>query len=413
MREKNGKEFNRETSAGKAFKEKAFEMRAALLALIVVFSLFGATVYAGGTQEAGGDGENDASPKENGELTLTDAMGREVTVPKNPQHIICSGAGALRLAVYLEQEGKVVAVDDMETRRPKYAARPYAIAHPEFKEKPTFGEFRGHDNPELIVSLDPQPQVIFKTFPQMGTDPRALQRKTGIPVVVLSYGDLFELKEDLFDSLRLMGGVLDAEKRAEEVIRFFEEAAQDLSKRTEGVSGSEESSSYVGGIAFKGPHGFRSTEPAYPPFRLLDAKNVAYDPEASKKTMRHANVSKEKIVMWDPDVVFLDISTLQADPQSSAVYQLRNDPAYEKLTAVAEGRVYGVFPYNWYTRNFGSILADAYFIGSVLYPERFADVEPMKKAEEIFRFLVGEPVADRLNENFDGLGFGRIPVQER
>jgi iron complex transport system substrate-binding protein len=72
---------------------------------------------------------------------------------------------------------------------------------------------------------------------------------------------------------------------------------------------------------------------------------------------------------------------------------------------VRKGKVYGVLPYNWYTKNYGSILADAYFIGKVLYPERFADVEPEAKADDIYEFLVGKAVFDEMNALFKGLAF--------
>lgn len=44
----------------------------------------------------------------------------------------------------------------------------------------------------MILTLDPQPQVIFKTYAGMGHDPEELQAKTGLPVVVLDSGDLGE-----------------------------------------------------------------------------------------------------------------------------------------------------------------------------------------------------------------------------
>jgi len=38
------------------------------------------------------------------------------------------------------------------------------------------------------------------------------------------------------------------------------------------------------------------------------------------------------------------------------------------------------------------MIADAYYIGKVLYPEQFSDVDPEKKADEIFTMFVGKPV---------------------
>jgi iron complex transport system substrate-binding protein len=347
-----------------------------------------------------------------GTLMIRDATGREVEIPDNPEYIICSGPGALRLVSYLGAQDRVVAVDDMETRRPAYDARPYAMANPQFKKLPTFGEFRGHDNPELIVALDPQPQLIFKTYPSMGTDPVELQRKTGIPVLCLNYGNLFEGREDLYTSLRTIARILHRGARAEEIIEYIESTIDDLEERTGDLSEEDKPSCYVGGIAFKGPHGFQSTEPIYPPFFFLNARNVAYDSSAEYGELEHANVAKESIVMWNPEVLFVDVSTLQSDPQGSAIYELVHDPAYRGLSAVRTGEVYGMLPYNWYTQNFGSILANAYFAGSVLYPSRFDDMDPEQKADEIYRFLVGAAVFNDLNASFGNCAFRRIDLKQ-
>jgi ABC-type Fe3+-hydroxamate transport system substrate-binding protein len=85
--------------------------------------------------------------------TIIDKTGRKVTVPVNVNRVICSGPGALRLLTYLRAQNLIVAVDDIEVKRNRFDARPYALANPEFETYPIFGEFRGFDNPELILSL--------------------------------------------------------------------------------------------------------------------------------------------------------------------------------------------------------------------------------------------------------------------
>lgn len=344
-------------------------------------------------------------------VTVTDSMGRQVEVPQNPQHVICSGAGSLRLLIYLGAHNRIIAVDDMEKRRPKFEARPYALANPGLKDYPLFGEFRGRDNPELIAGLDPQPDVIFKTYGQMGYNPQELQDKTAVRVVVLEYGDLAGHKEDLFRSIRIMARVMGKESRGAEIIAFFEKTITDLEQRTSGVPDEQKKTCYVGGIAFKGPHGFQSTEPAYPPFLFTNAGNVAYDPTKPLSELSHADVAKEKIVEWDPEYLFVDLATIQSGEAGGALYELENDTAYRNLTAVKRGKVYGLLPYNWYSQNFGSILADAYFIGSVLYPDKFDDIDPAEKADEIYEFLVGKPVFDEMNSMFQNLAFKRIPIE--
>ena len=344
-----------------------------------------------------------AQPTESGpeEITITDALGRSVTVPKAPDRVVCSGAGTLRYLTYLQAEDTIVGVDDIEKEETQFDARPYALANPQFREYPLIGEFRGNDDPEKIVACDPQ--VIFKMDVTSAADADQLSSKTGTPVVALAYGDLGVYRDDMYQALTIMGKVMGKEDRAAEVIAFFDAEIADLNTRTEGVGEADKLSTYVGGIAYRGPHGYQSTEPTYPPFTFVNAMNVA-----AEAGTEHADVAKEKIVEWDPDVLFVDLSTIQTTP--NAIDELRDDPAYQSLAAVQAGEVYGVLPYNWYTKNHGSVIADAYYVGKVLYPEQFEDIDPAVKADEIYTFLVGEPVFDEMNEAFDSMTFQKIAL---
>jgi iron complex transport system substrate-binding protein len=355
---------------------------------------------AGCTGEAG---THQAPVDEKGDqmLTITDALGRKVTVPKAPERVVCSGSGCLRYLTYLQAEDRIVGVDDIEIEETQFYARPYAFANPQFKEYPMIGEFRGNDDPEKIVLCNPQ--VIFKTYVISAGDADELSAKTGVPVIALNYGDLGAYRDDMNQALRIMGEVMGKEDRAEDVIAYFNSEIADLTDRTDDITDDNKPSTYIGGIAYRGPHGYQSTEPGYPPFEFVTAKNVAGEAGTD-----HADVAKEKIVEWDPDVLFVDLSTIQTNP--SAIDELKNDEAYQALSAVKRGDVYAVLPYNWYTINHGSMIADAYYIGSVLYPEEFSDVDPIAKADDIYTFLVGEPVFDQMNEAFNGLVFTKIEL---
>lgn len=342
---------------------------------------------------------------------LRDSGERDVIVPENIDTVICSGPGCLRLLTYLQAQEMIGAVDSIERRNSPIDARPYALANPWFRTMPVFGEFRGQDNPERIAGLVPKPQVIFKTFGSWGHDPELLEKRTSIPVVLLDYGDLGARRMQLYDGLLIMGETTGRKQRAEELIAFFDSSIEDLARRTRDAG--DGPSCYVGGIAMRGTQGFHSTEPSYPPFGFVGANNVAAELADADAEMSHAIVPKEKIVSWDPEIIFLDLSTMQAAAGAGGLHELQNHPAYRNLSAVRNGRVYGVLPYNSYAANFGSILANAYFIGKVLYPDAFADVDPAAKAGEIYRFLLGEAVFEQMNDAFDGLVFRRIPILER
>lgn len=343
--------------------------------------------------------------------TITDMAGRTVDIPEKVERVICSGPGCLRYLTYLQGQDMIVGVDSIEQRQNRFDARPYAIANPQFKGFPLIGEFRGHDNPELILGLDPQPQVIFKTYKEMGYDPDELQEKTGIPVICLSYTSLAAQRDSIYKSLQLMADVIGRQDRAEAVCGFFDAKIADLTKRTADIPEKDRKTCYVGGIAKKGPHGFQSTEPAYPPFYFVNAGNVACPPKGKGKPLQHANVSKEQIVGWNPEIVFVDISTCQLGDNAGAIYELKTDPAYGSLDAVTDGNLYTVLPYNWYSRNYGSIIADAYFVGKTLYPDRFKDIDPKAAADEIYTFLVGSPVFNTMDNAFSQKAFSRLELR--
>jgi len=317
-------------------------------------------------------------------MTVEDSLGRMVTMPEDVERIVGVEAGALRLITYLEATNLVVGVEDFEKRDRK---RPYRLAHPELGELPSIGPIHGGD-PELLVSA--RPDVIFWTYTTRGKA-NDLKAKTGIPVIGLNYGGPRSMtRDDFYSSLRLMGKVLDREKRAEEVIRFINDEIETLRGK---VDGGKESgpSAFVGGIGYRGAHGIVSTEPAYPPFNFLGVNNVA-----GELGLEHAMINEEKLLQWNPDYLFVDEAGL------SLVKRDLRESMFKGLSAVKEGKVFGLLPYNYYTTNFGTVLADTYFIGKLVYPGAFEGLDPEEEADRIYDFLVGKPVYSEMEEIFGG-----------
>jgi iron complex transport system substrate-binding protein len=143
---------------------------------------------------------------------------------------------------------------------------------------------------------------------------------------------------------------------------------------------------------------------------MINAVNIVFDPAKSPKELMHTDIAKEKIIAWNPERVFVDLSTIQSDQKANALFELKHDPVYQELEAVKQGEVYGLAPYNWYTKNYGSVIADAYYIGKVIYPEQFKDIDPQQKADEIYTFLVGKPVFRQMNTLFSNLIFTKLSL---
>lgn len=346
------------------------------LSVVFILSLFFVVGYSNGKET----------------ITVEDGVDRTVSVPENVERIVGVGAGALRLAVYLEATEAVVGVENFEKRDKK---RPYRLAHPGLVDLPDIGPIHGGD-PELIVSA--QPELIFWTYTTKGKADD-LQKKTGIPVIALNYGrPRPDARDDFYSTLRLMGRILDKERRTERVIEFIEDEIAGLRSKAEST-GRPEHSAYVGGIGYRGAHGIVSTEPSYPPFTFLGVENVAGD-----LGLDHAMVNEEKLLQWDPEYLFVDEAGL------SLVKGDLREPKFKGLSAVRSNKVFGLLPYNYYTTNFGTVLADAYYIGKVIYPEAFKETDPEKEAERIYEFLVGKGVYSRMEEIFGG--FGKIELDD-
>ena len=338
---------------------------------------------------------------------ITDLAGRQLKVPATIERVICSGPGCLRLLSYLQLTQMVVGVDEMEVREDSFDPRPYALAYPALSTLPVFGGLRGQDQPELILGLTPLPQIIFKAAASMGHDPIALQHKTGIPVIVLDDGDLDSHREQLYRSLRLMAQITGRQERGESVIEYIDHILKDLNNRTASIVPDQQHRAFVGGIAFKGSRGLLSTDPNYLPFALVNAQNIAASP--SNRRLSQADMDREHLLIRNPDFLFFDLASSQQN-QKNGFQQLRNNHLYHTLDAVETGQVYGLLPHNWYGKNYGSILSNAYFVGKTLYPEQFKDIDPRSKADEIFNFLLGTPLFNQLNQQGRDLALTTIPL---
>ena len=319
--------------------------------------------------------------------TVKDMLGRDVEIPVDVEGVVGIEAGALRMLVYMEAQEMVVGVEEIESRENVAggAEKPYIIANPELKELQQIGPMHGGDA-ELILESDPD--VILWTY-TTAKDADDLQEKTGIPVIGLQYGDLNQGKETFYDALRLVGNVTGKEERAEYLIDYIEDTMRDLRERTEDIPSTMEA--YVGGIGYKGAHGILSTEPAYTSFSLVNVDNVA-----SGIGLEHAFIDQEQLLEWDPEHIFVD------EGGYSITVDDLGDSAYGIIEAVEENRIYGVLPYNWYTINYGTVLANSYYIGAVLYPDRFSDIDPGEKADEIYTEMVGGNAYYEMSDHFGG-----------
>ncbi len=332
-------------------------------------------------------------------ISVTDMAARQVTIPFDPERIVCIGPGALRLIVYLQAQSKLVGVEDVEKRKPD--GRPYIIAHPELCKLPRCGPGGAasvNKKPDMETVIALMPQVIFITYMEADLADE-VQRILGIPVVVLVYGEHATFDERVYDALRISGRILNRKKRADNVVNYIEFLKNDLQTRKalnakKNIQAEKKQRVYVGGVSYRGAHGIESTEQNYIPFQWLGAENVARQVKPSMGT--HVFMDKETLLRLNPDIIFLDSSG------SALIMEdfCKKPEFYNVLKAFSNKRVYTLLPYTSYATNIGTALGDAYAIGKILYPYGFADIDPGKKADQIYTFMVGKPVYDEIKHEY-------------
>jgi iron complex transport system substrate-binding protein len=331
-----------------------------------------------------------------GSVTVNDATGRSVKLENHPRRLVCIGPGTLRLIVYLQAQDRLVGIEDIEKRFPD--TRPYFIANPQLANLPSVGP--GGPNsinkePDYEKILSVNPDIIFVSYMEADLAER-VQKKIGIPVFVLSYGPFGTFTDSVFDSIMAAGQVLDTGERAQMVVNYFQKIRRDLRTRVIGVPEEEKPSVYIGGIGLKGTQGIESTETDYAPFNWVAAKNVVK--QEGKKG--HLFVGKERLLAIDPDIIFIDgggNDLVRQDYEKKTAF-------YSGLSAFHKKEVYTLYPFNWYMTNLGTVVADAYAVGKILYPEQFAEIELSRKADAVYTFLLGRPVYDALRRTQGELG---------
>ena len=330
---------------------------------------------------------------ESGMRTITDGAGRQVEVPEQVQSVVCVGVGALRYSCYVGAAELVAGVEDYEVK-PGMSRLYNYVNFEKFRDLPVIGT-NGQPYPEEIIALAPD-VIVMSAYASV--DAGELQKKTATPVVVVPGSDT-TLDADCYETIRILGELYGMEARAAELTGYLQGIETDLQERTGDIPDGEKPSVYVGGVSYKGAHGFEGTEAGYGPFALIHANNLA---DSTGQTGAF-DIDPEQVLSWDPDVIFLDYNGMELIREDHA----RNPEYYQALTAVQEGRVYAQISFRSSASNLETALADAYYAACVLYPERFADIDPERKAGEIFGMLLGADPYDDLKE----AGYALEPIK--
>lgn len=334
--------------------------------------------------------------------TVKDTWGREVEIPETVESIVCLGSGAPRIAAYLGVMDMLVGAEDHD-KKGATVLRDYTMVYDDaIKDLPAVGAGGGSgaNNGYAEQIIEAQPDVILAGFSQEAAE--ELQKQTGIPVVCVRYLSINFVDESFYTAMRVFAEVVGAQERCEAVLKFIDDCKKDLDDRTKDIPDSQKKSAYTGAVTFSGRHGFAGTYANFGPFMGVNAWNVADE----VKDTNYFETDLEKVVEWDPDVIFLDPGNMDLVND-----EYKTNPGYfDALRAVQEGNVYTMPSFNNCGTNVTYALMDAYYAGIVLYPEAFADVKMETVGASILETMLGENFFEEMESG--GLYYGKLTIGE-
>ncbi len=373
-----------------------------LLALAMMFSLCACGSQSAPAQDTPqpSEAQESAAPSEvPSEITVTDMIGRELTVtPSSYTRVVCIGAGALRMYSYIGDVSLLCGVEDIDNltleERPKMfdsVARPYVLAYGDvFSTLPSCGV--GGPNAQAAEAekiLSCNPDIVISEYEDVEKED-ALQEQLGVPVVTLKSGPNGVFDDAFSQSMTLLGQIFGEEEKAEALVSFIAAETAEIAERTASIADEDKPAVYVCGLGNWGTTNHLMTSQTYASFEVANIRNVVTDLGANGVQP----IEEEKFVALgaDMDIIVMDAAAVK---NIKPLYQ--EDPTmFDSCKAWQTGEVYLEMAYNAYYTNYEIALINTWFIAKSVYPDLFADVDITAKTNEITSAFLGKELADEI-----------------
>jgi iron complex transport system substrate-binding protein len=184
-----------------------------------------------------------------------------------------------------------------------------------------------------------------------------VQEQTNIPAVLVG-GRL----ADTAETLRTLGGLLDAQERADALAGYAAAVIAEVKKQIAKIPPSDHPSIYIA----RGLHGLESAVAGSIGSEVVDlvgARNVV-GKDTGPRTI--VDISPEQILAWQPDMI------LTIDRRFHAA--IRTDPVWREVKAVQTGHIHFVpdLPFSWLDNPPApNRLIGLLWLGKLLYPAAF------------------------------------------
>ena len=295
-------------------------------------------------------------------VTVTDHAGREVTIEAEPETLVSGYYISTSLLIALEQDAKLVGVENKAKSRPVYG-----LAAPAILELPGVGTAKQFDL-ELCASLNPDLVIL----PIKLKDTAPMLEELGMTVLLVNPEDQALLEE----CIAMLGAATGSADRAEELLGWMAAIEEDMQGQ---LAEAGRPLVYLSGnsafLNTAGPAMYQNT-------LIENAGGANVAAEISDKYW--AEVSYEQLLAWNPEAI-----VLAADAEYT-IEDVLADANLKGCTAVENGRVYQIpgAIENWDSPVPGSLLGSLY-LASQLHPEIVSEADYQAAAAYFYEYFYG------------------------
>ncbi len=284
---------------------------------------------------------------------ITDMMGRQIEMPENVDVIFCIDPMS-SIALYTVAPDKLAGWNyEFNDYEAKYLLE-------EYRDLPVYG-MGGSINYEAVLTAGPDVALLTGTLGDgLAEKADGFEEKLGVPVIILD-NSLTEAPA----VYTLLGEITGETQQAEALSEYAQKALDSVAQIDNEVA-----IYYANGIdsldtSAKGTAASQL-------FDMVHADNVCkLDSESGDRI----SVTKEHIIEWDPQYIFVNGEPTEGLAGSSAAQAILDDPQYANVKAVAEGNVISIpkSPFAWVDRpRSTNLLIGIGWLGSILYPDKYS-----------------------------------------
>ncbi len=331
---------------------------------------------SGGADGAGGSGEQGGASQ--GAATITDGVGRTVTIDAAPERVAVLDSFSGELAVMVGAGPKVVAVPSgvksdvlLQGLYDGLVDLPAPMSN-------------GAINMEELLKCNPQ-AVIVKQEVYEAAGQKDLLDKSGLPYVVIGYTSIEEQIEAIGQVAAVFGG--EAQERANRIAEYYRSVVDDCRQRASQLQEDERVRVYHAVNALVATDGAESLGRDWvESVGCVDVSSYDDAPAADY------NTTLEQIYVWDPEVII-------ANSADTTKYLLSRDNC-SGLKAVRKKRCYTipVGATRWGQRGSVETYLGMLWLGCTVYPQLYADVDLQQRITDYYRDYLGIEVTDDLYE---------------